>query len=226
VVNWKLWHQHEDADFPGRGPQPFDPGKVVQRWRKKLRWPTDATDVVRIWDYDDQPYTVDVELLDDGEGVKVVTGISIRRNFPCEPIPRYGAPVSFSADAELKPLSTRDVRRLPLDRIVAAALTAATERPGGKERYQQLKKTLSGRSRPDIGKTPSEWRRIEQAYRKAVAEGKSPAVEIAAKWDVKRNVADQWIYRLRHDFEWIEKPATRGRPMPARTKLRSGASGA
>ncbi len=99
-----------------------------------------------------------------------------------------------------EPLSSRDVRRLPLDRIVSAALAAASgprERRGEDEWFSTISKALAPPGRPERNHSAEFYKGISVFYRATAAKGLSPAQELARQKKVTRGTADQWIYRTR-----------------------------
>src|SRR6266511_4699339 len=89
----------------------------------------------------EQPYEVSVELRRDPEGVPFVTGITVRR---------WQVKLQGMDDPDELRVSPRDVRRLPLSRIVEAALVASTEPMAEGKRWlgHDLKNVLAPHGRP------------------------------------------------------------------------------
>jgi hypothetical protein len=166
----------------------------------------------------DQPYKVTVELRHDPNGVPFVLGVAVRCQY-----------VSWDEWKELRSkwdwpgagsrphVSGRTVQRLPLARIVRAALAAArvAERPDpsiktevatlfgeydasqGRSWEGAARKILVPRGRPKRGRSAGFYKEIAEAHKAASMAGKSPAKEIAKRKRVSENTVHQWIHRAR-----------------------------
>ncbi len=195
-MGWKLI-------APGpTGPQAsFDPVESTRpQFRKGLRWPLPAQRAVRIWDLDHLPYTIDVEFV-QGDAGPVATGIAIRRNFA------YDEKQGFADGLELTPVSGRDVRRMPLDRVLAAALASVS---GDPEWGPRAAKALTPRGRPKRGRSSKFYVQIADVYRQlAQRDVGSPVQEIARRMDVPPNRVHQWVHRARE--MGLLEPSSRSR---------------
>lgn len=196
MAKWKVMTAHMPA---GKEDSPFDPGAVLEvPSTRKLRWPIAADVIVRVWDLEDWPYTVDVELLRPSEAdAPVVSGIRVYRNFLLEPKTPGKRERRFAEDLRPLSLSTRDVRRMPLDRILRAALVAATEHHDG--RTGELKRALLPRAQgPKPEHSRKFYEQIARAYQQRVKNGEgSPVAWIAERKNVPRNRVYQWLHRAR-----------------------------
>jgi hypothetical protein len=167
------------------------------------RGPEDPEEIFEI-DLSEQPYRVSVELRRDPEGAPFVSGIRVRRAH------LGGVDDPDEDDPDEFRVSPRDVRRLPLSRIVEAALVASSEPMAegnwlgddGRPRLpDDLKNVLVPRGRPQRGKAIGFYREIADSYRGYVKAGKSPVKGIARKKRVSENTVHQWVYQARqHGF--------------------------
>jgi hypothetical protein len=169
-------------------------------------WPGNPEEIFEIG-LSEQPYEVSVELRRDPEGDPFVTGITVRR----WQVKLQG--VDDPDDPDELRVSPRDVRRLPLSRIVEAALVASSEPmaegnwlgdEGRPQLPDDLKSVLVPRGRPQRGKATGFYREIADSYRGYVKAGKSPVKEIARRKRVSENTVHQWVYRAR-DLGFLEK---------------------
>jgi hypothetical protein len=191
---------------PGvKGPQTtFDPiQSTTPQIRRGLRWPLPAERTVRIWGIDRWPYTVDVEFVQSDRG-PVATGVTVRRNF------RYDEDDGFADDLELEAVSGRDVRRMPLDRMIAAALAAVSEpttttgwRDGVTTELESQRPSKRGYSSKFYAEIADEYRRLAQ---KGLT---SPVQEIARRRGDPPNRVHQWVHRAR--AMGLLEPSTRRR---------------
>jgi hypothetical protein len=160
-----------------------------------LRWPAEPDLFETVFDYA-APYVITVGFVrQDADDVPVPVEVTIRMTFP---VSETGQ--GFVAGTEPRSLSTRDVRRLPLDRVVRAATAAADAGPV--ESASEFPKILLPRGRPVGGeRSVVFYKKIAKAYRQLTEEQKSPAKEIARRKGVSENTAHQWIYKARlHGF--------------------------
>jgi hypothetical protein len=117
--------------------------------------------------------------------------------------------------AEPRPVSPRDVRRLPLGSYVRAAQAIASARFFPVEDYaedvEKARRILLPRGRPQRGKGTKFYEEIARAYEQLAARGKNPAVEIAKRKsrelgeEISTNTVHQWIFRAR-GFGFLDKP--------------------
>jgi hypothetical protein len=160
-----------------------------------LRWPAEPDLFETVFDYA-APYVVTVGFArSDADDVPVPVEVTIRLTFPVSETGR-----GFAEGTEPRSLSTRDVRRLPLDRIVRAATAAADAGPV--EALAEISKSLVPPGRPAGGeRSVVFYKGIAEAYRQLTEQQKSPAKEIARRKRVSENTAHQWIYKARlHGF--------------------------
>ena len=110
-------------------------------------------------------------------------------------------------------LSQREVKRLPLDRVVRAALAAATgpREQRGSEKWHALiaEKIVAPTGKPERGKSTKFYEDIAKAYRAAAANGKNPVKEIARQNGAAANTVHQWIYRARLYGHLAKSPQSR-----------------
>jgi hypothetical protein len=173
-------------------------------------WPMPAEGIVRVISSEWPKYAVDVEMrLPPGTPTgpyrlfePVVTGVSVRRRVPMRAKGRRAAfehKAEWAEETEPLPLSLRDVRRLPLDRIAAAAVVVvrqAAEEPSP-DRLEPLAEVLSLPGRP-IGRNKERfYRAVAELHRQWTLKGLSPARELAKRKHVSENTAHQWIYKAR-----------------------------
>ena len=180
----------------------------------------------------DAPYNVTVEIRRDADGAPFVIGIAVRRQFP------WWEDGGWMAGDERPHVSPRDVQRLPLARIVRAALAAAStaQRPtlssgepassqvaplfgsaSQRERPEEewakvARKILVPRGRPQRGKSIPFYQRIADAHRACALAGTSPAKEIARRMNVSENTVHQWVHQARRHK--LLEPSTRSRRPP------------
>jgi len=102
-------------------------------------------------------------------------------------------------DAKPVPISLRDVRRLPLDRIATAAVTAVRQLMAepSPDRMAPLAEALSLQGRPTGGNKVKFYAAIADHHRMYTKAGRSPAKEIARRKRVSENLAHQWIFQAR-----------------------------
>jgi hypothetical protein len=189
MAKWKTWVR----DYPQNAPDLFDSAALLPRYKTDLRWPAHPSQVIRVWDLGKWPYTVDVEISRDDDDNLAATGITIRRNFPTD-----GRGARFETGAKPLPVSPRDVRRMPLDAIVKAALVAATTNLFDPERHTKLRRALRTRGRPKRGKSQKFYAAILADHRELTRRGESAGKAIAEREGVDVNTVYQWIYRARH----------------------------
>lgn len=177
------------------------------------------------------PYTVSVELRRHSDGAWFVIGIAVRRQYPWWEEPSGWEASDERWASENPHVSPRDVQRLPLARIVRAALAAASsaERPNlatGKPAAssvarifaedgitppqeaawaQVAQRVLLPRGRPQRGKSVDFYRELANSYRALARTGVSPPKVIARRKRVSTNTVYQWLYRAR-DLGFLELP--------------------
>jgi hypothetical protein len=167
------------------------------------------------------PYTVTVEFRRDPDARPFVMGVAVRYQ------PLWAFEDDFwERDEEERPhVSPRDVQRLPLARIVRAAIAAANsaERPviestgkpavsetarlfadesaepwkGDPPWAEAARKILVPRGRPERGKSAKFYKDLADSHRAFALAGKSPVKEIARRKGVSENTVHQWVHRAR-----------------------------
>ncbi len=163
---------------------------------------------MRVWGLDHWPYTVDVEFV-QGDGGPVATGVLIRRNFA------YDEQQGFADGLELVPVSGRDVRRMPLDRVIAAALAAVSEPSSAEGWAGRVGKAITPRGLPERGRSSKFYAQIANLYRElAQRDVASPVQEIARRKGVPPNRVHQWVHRAR-EMGFLE-PSARSRQRKGR----------
>jgi hypothetical protein len=149
--------------------------------------------------------------------------VSIRRMTPLEP--KTGdeeARLSYQVrerkaggilfDRDPLPVSVRDMKRLPLASYVRAAVALVSAQVAAAEQIERtgepavvdraafdeaLLRVGAPRGHPQRGRSAAFYKEIADAHRAFSARGKRPAVEIAKRKGVDRNLVDQWIFRAR-----------------------------
>jgi hypothetical protein len=161
-----------------------------------LWWPAEPNLFETVLDYGDKPYVVTVGFVRPALGdVPVPVEVTIRRTFP---VSNQAYRPGFVEGTEPGPLSARDVRRLPLDRLVRAA--AATADRGPSESHNEVSKILVPPGRPEGGeRSIAFYKGIADAYREFQQRKplESPAKLIARQKRVPVNTVHQWIFRAR-----------------------------
>jgi hypothetical protein len=157
-------------------------------------------------------YVVSVQVKYDDDGA-YATGVAVRR----DPLVGYKG-----GRTEVSP---REVKRLPLARIIGAALAYADvlgkplpRKPRAGEQMPELvaaEKILSPRiraprGRPQRGGSAKFYKQIAEAYRQAAAAGLNPIKEIARQNGAPENTVHQWIHRARR-LNFLE-PSPRSKP--------------
>lgn len=136
-------------------------------------------------------YSVSVELQETADGAFIPVAVTVR---------------CVTDDGEPLPLSSREVRRLPLDRALKVAVVAKTaQRPVGFALSEALHMP---RGKPTGGEhSIALYKWVAAEYRRCVlANIKSPAKEISKrKGGVPLNTVYQWIYQAR-EKGFLEKP--------------------
>jgi hypothetical protein len=193
-------------------------GRVVE-WTLSVAWPdqhwwSDPDLIVTVIPRN-QAHAVGVEFRHDEEG-PFVTGVAVRRHTWAD-----------GWRGERTHVSARDIQRLPLTRIVQAALAAAStavkpeQRTGtsptpgigpgetswideapseqfpGPQWLEEARKVLVPRGRPQPGKSTGFYRQIAESHRSFARAGKSPVKEIARRKKADENTVHQWVYRAR-----------------------------
>ena len=188
---------------------------------------------------------VGVEIAHASDGSPIVVGITVRRTAPLEPRPPEpsgspGEPEYDAASVRLldyimrsnkapdgllfvedpRPLSSRDVRRMALDRYVRAALDIAAGDHSPEHLVEQLRRVRLPRGRPE--RDVFFYRDLLTAHRelgKRPEEVRSVAAEIARRKseelgeDIDVNTVYQWVHRARE----LEKLGRLGPPKGKRT---------
>jgi hypothetical protein len=197
---------------------------VAQEWTLQAEWPeqrwwSDPELVVTAFEKG-MRYAVSVELRRDPDGAPFVTGVAVRRHTWAD-----------GWSGERTHVSSRDIQRLPLSRIIRAALAAAataeqpaktTSLPGapafelvydpgdeprwrdaGPEWARDARRILTPRGRPRRGKSAAFYKELAESHRRFSAAGKSPVKEIARRKRVSENTVHQWVHRAR-SLEFLE----------------------
>jgi hypothetical protein len=201
---WSTWREFKDDVRPTR-----------EALATGAAWPMPAQGIMRVFSTEWPKYAVDVELRLDAFDEPVVTGVVVRRSVPMK---AKGKRASFDPgaewpeDVEPLPLSLRDVRRLPLDRIATAALVAVrqfSESPSP-DRMLPVAEALRLPGRP-VGRNKERfYTTVAKLYRMYALQNRSPAKEIAKRKQVSENTAHQWIYKARQ-LGYLEPSQRSGR---------------
>ncbi len=186
--------------MPSKSAREFE-GRVRGTGAETLWWPAEPDLFETVFGYA-SPYVVTVGFVRPRpEDVPVPVEVTIRRAFPVSEVDS-----SSGFKSEPAPLSAREVRRLPLDRIVRAA-TAAADR-GPVVSASEISKVLIPRGRPTGGERSIKfYKEIADAYREIqqLDPDESPARVIARRKRVPENTVHQWIYKAR-DRGFLERP--------------------
>jgi hypothetical protein len=210
--HWSTWRGFKDDMGPG-----------LQARAEGCPWPLPAEGIMRVLSEEWPRYAVDVEFrLPPGtptgpfrESGPVVTGISVRPRVPMKAKGKRAAfehEAEWPEDVEPLPLSLRDVRRLPLDRIATAALVAVrqyAEEPSP-DRFDPVSEALSVPGRPRGRNKERFYKAVAELHRSWTLKGLSPAKELARRKRVSENTAHQWIYKARQ-LGYLEPSQRSGR---------------
>src|SRR5512133_2074157 len=128
----------------------------------------------------DPQLVVVVQFSRTADGEPVATGISVHRT----PGP----------NGEPRPLSPRELQRLPLTRIRDAMLEVARN-PTAATLVGERTRLEVPKGRPERGKSAAFYKEIADAYRRCKLENRSPAKAIAKIKRVDENTVDTWIHR-------------------------------
>jgi hypothetical protein len=142
----------------------------------------------------DPELIVQVQFTRTADGDPVTTGIAVYR--------------TLTADGEPRPLSPRELQRLPLTRIRDAMLEVA-HNPTGATLVGQRERLQVPKGRPERGKATSFYKEISDAYRQCKRENRSPAKTIAKLKRVDENTVYTWIHRARQLGLLEPSPRTR-----------------
>jgi hypothetical protein len=159
--------------------------------------PPIRTVAVRCVDWPD--YIIEVEVSFDAVDAPVATGVSVRRALPTKATTRPWTDVAWPKGTQPLPVSTRDIRRLPLERIVNAALVMLiqlTKEPAD-DRMDAMAELLNPATRPTRRNKATFYEAVGQLARRWIADGKSPAKELARAKNVDTNTAHQWLHKAR-----------------------------
>lgn len=195
-------HSNPFPSLPSRG---GDEWLARRRGRpvEQLWWPMEPDVFVTVFGYAD-PYAVTVGFVRPGEGkAPIPTEISIRLTFPMTEGRRR-----FEPDLVPAPISPRDVRRLPLDRIVRAATVTADRGPI--DAHEENRRILVPRGRPKGERAITFYKEVADFYRDCVSVGISPARELAKRKNTSENTAYQWIHQARKRGFLEPSPRSRG----------------
>ena len=201
---WVSWVQLERKGFR----DPVEPPRDFQS--EGMPWPMPAQSIMRVVSEEWPKYAVDVELRLDALDEPVVTGVAVRPRVPLKARGRRAGieppnNAEWPEGTEPLPLSLRDVRRLPLDRIATAAVVyvrQAKEEPSP-DRMQPVAEALSLPGRPTGRNKERFYRAVAELYRQWTLKGLSPAKELAKRKRVSENTAHQWIFKARR-FGYLE----------------------
>jgi hypothetical protein len=187
---WSTWREFEDDLRPHS-----------QMVAEGAPWPMPAQSIMRVLSTEFPKYAVDVEFRLDAFDEPVVTGVAVRRRVPMKSKPERAAldpKAEWPEGIEPLPLSLRDVRRLPLDRIATAALVAVRQfSESGPDRMLPVADALSLPGRP-VGRNKDRfYATVAELHRRYAKQGRSPAKELARRKHVSENTAHQWIYKAR-----------------------------
>lgn len=187
---WSTWREFKDDVRPRR-----------ERLAEGAPWPMPAQGIMRVFSTEFPKYAVDVEMRLDAFDEPVVTGVAVRRCVGMKANKRAGfdPPPEWPEDVEPLPVSLRDVRRLPLDRIATAALVVVRQfrESPDPDRMLPVAEALSLPGRP-VGRNKERfYTTVAELYRRYAGEGRSPAKELARRKHVSENTAHQWIYKAR-----------------------------
>lgn len=161
--------------------------------------------------YDQPSDTATVELAEKrGADVKLVVQVQFTRTAEGEPV-TTGIAVyrALTAKGEPRPLSPRDVQRLPLTRVRDAMLEVARN-PTGATLIGQHERLRVPKGRPERGRAASFYKEIAASYRQATEQGRSPAKTIARAKRVDENTVYTWIHRARRLGLLAPSPRSRG----------------
>jgi hypothetical protein len=170
-----------------------------------LWWPAEPDLFETVFDYA-APYVITVGFVRSEVGhVPVPVEVTVRLTFPVSETQQ-----GFAEGTEPRSLSARDVRRLPLDRVVRAATAAADSGPV--ESLPELSKILLPRGRPSGDeRSVAFYKAIANAHRQLEQLEKSPAKEIARRKRVSENTVHQWIHKAR--LQGFLEPSPRSRKL-------------
>ncbi len=204
TFRWSGWREFKDDVRP--------PREFVA---EGAPWPRPAGGIMRVVSTRWPKYAVAVELRLDALDDPVVTGVAVRRRVPMK---AKGKRAAFEYDAEWPegaeplPVSLRDVRRLPLDRVATAAVVAARQymKTPAPDRMEPVAKALSVRGRPIGRNKASFYKAVAEKHRRWTLEGRSPAKELAKLKGCPENTAHQWFYKARQ-LGYLEPSPRSGR---------------
>lgn len=151
--------------------------------------------------------TATVELAERRGGeAEFVVGVVFNRNAEADPV-AVGITVTRTPGGvgAPRPLSPRDVQRLPLTRIRDAMLEVARNPTTLIDEFARLQVP---KGRPERGKSTAFYKEIADTYRTCKLKGLSPAKEIAKIKRVDENRVYTWIHRARK-LGLLEKPGAR-----------------
>lgn len=205
-------------------------------WRAGAPWPVPGYLVLSA---DVPGYRIEIEVAEEEDTVTPV-GVTVRRLARLEKQPDSGEASDELLDflsrrhtalndgrflfvETPRPLSSRDVRRMPLATLIEAAVALGNSwrelglgEPSAEGRewpsdedWRRLRRARVPRGRPQRGDGASFYRGLAKAHRALVAQGKKPSIEIARANDVSPVTARQWIFRARQ-LGFLE-PVPKGR---------------
>jgi hypothetical protein len=188
MARWRFWYGLSNR-WPERAARPRPDQEDLAR---RIDWPIPARFVVRVRD-PDSPYYVDVEAYDD-EGEIVVTGIAVR-----SAVRTAGTAELDWEEADVPPVSPRDVRRMPLDTYVRAALAVIND-PLTEEGAVKLHRALRPRGGPGRGYGSQFYAGILSYHNDLLQRrpDERPIRIIAEEYGVPEPRVRQWLFRARH----------------------------
>jgi hypothetical protein len=142
---------------------------------------------------------VEVEVSYDAIGTPIPIGVRVRRALPMKPTTRHGTDPTWPEGTQPAPISTRELKRLPLERIVNAVivmLVQVTKEPAP-DRMDPVAEMLNPAFRPTRRNKAVFYEGVGNYARYCAARGLSPAKELARAKNVKENTAHQWLYKAR-----------------------------
>lgn len=224
-MKWQRFHLETRTDSPVDDP---DSGA----YRVGSPWPVPAYDIVST---DRAGYELRAEIVKDpATDAPVIVGLSVRRLRRLEARPNGSAldwllrKKKAEAHGELlfaeppRPLSPRELRRLPLATFLEGARLAAGAHydahrraretgqdqpsPFGPEFARQLSRVRAPRGRPQRGRSSRFYAELAEAYRALAAQGfQHPGAELARRKHEDPNTMRQWIHRARR-LGFLDKP--------------------
>ena len=198
---------------------------TYNRKASKIQWPPappvgykpEAT--VTFGEVDGWPYVVGVDVARDRDGRDIPIGLTIQRKPSFGdpgPSPQYdlegmSLPEVTDAALELQRLSVRDVKRMPLDRILRAATVAMREGAWGGPDSPVTRTVLP---RKKVRLTRKDFEKLAKAYEALEARGERPVPVLAKRMGVPENRMHQWVHRMRYEMGLLPPPPRRQQAKP------------